>query len=217
MPAAAAMIGSIDQLAADREALRALGVPAAWTRHLAEGDRFTSIVAMLGRLPELKIPDEVAVIAVIGPADGVELEAHRTALDLPVDGRPRAVALVPAEGGVERRAAMAKSKRVRPVVISIPINGYDDPDSVRKILTSVEAEAVIAVVDARRPLEEITRWVEALERVDAIALSGALDVEGPAAVLGLDVPVIRVDGIAVDRIGWAALLCAQLPAPKGPR
>jgi hypothetical protein len=217
VPAASAVIGSIDQLATDREALRTLGVPAAWTRHLDEGDRFTSIVSMLGRLAELKINDDVAVIAVIGPADVVELEAHRTALDLPVEGRPRAVAVIPAEAGIERRAAIARSKRIRPVVVSLPIEGYDDPAGTRKILAGVQAGAVIAVVDARRPLEEITRWVEALERVDAIALDGALDVECPAAVLALDVPVIRVDGIAVDRIGWAALLCAQLSAVVSPR
>jgi hypothetical protein len=98
------------------------------------------------------------------------------------------------------------------VVISVPIDGYDDPAGTRKILSSIMAEAVIVVVDASRPLDEITSWVQALDQVDAIALDGALDVRSPAAVLGLDVPVIRVDGIAVDRIGWAALLCAQLSA-----
>ena len=71
---------------------------------------------------------------------------------------------------------------------------------------------MIAVIDASRPLEENTRWIEALEKVDAIALDGALDNARPAEVLNLEVPVIRVDGIAVDRIGWAALLCAQLAA-----
>jgi hypothetical protein len=102
------------------------------------------------------------------------------------------------------------------VVISVPIEGYDDPDGLRKVLTSIKAEAVIVVVDASRPLAEITAWVQALEQVDAIALDGALDAGSPAAVLGLDVPVIRVDGIAVDRIGWAALLCAQLAAMDAP-
>jgi hypothetical protein len=212
VPAGTSLIEGFDQLAADRQALRGLGVPAAWTEHLHAGDRFGSIVAMLGQLPEPRIRDDAAVIAVVGPADVVELEAHRTALDLPASGRPRAVTLVPGAVGVDRRAAIARSKRIRPVVISVPIEGYDDPTGTRKILTSIKAEAVIVVVDASRPLDEITSWIQALEQVDAIALDGALDVDSPAAVLGLDVPVIRVDGIAVDRIGWAALLCAQLAA-----
>jgi hypothetical protein len=212
VPAGRTVIGSDDQLAADREALELLGVPAAWTEQLAAGDRFTAIVDMLGQLIEPTIPDDAAVIAVVGPADVVELEAHRTALDLPAKGRPRAVTLVPGQTGVDRRAAIARSKRIRPVVISIPIDGYDDPAGTRRILDSVKAEAVIAVVDAGRPMAEITRWIEALGPVDAIALDGALDALTPAAALSLHVPVIRVDGISVDRIGWAALLCAQLSA-----
>ncbi|HST81967.1 MAG TPA: hypothetical protein VLL08_09570 [Kineosporiaceae bacterium] len=212
VPAGPDLIDGFDQLTADREALRALGVPAAWTEQLHAGDRFGSIVAMLGQLPEPRIREDAAVIAVVGPADVVELEAHRTALELPTSGRPRAVTLVPGAVGVDRRAAIARSKRIRPVVISVPIDGYDDPAGTRTILDNIKAEAVIVVVDASRPLAEITAWVQALEQVDAIALDGALDLHSPAAVLGLDVPVIRVDGITVDRIGWAALLCAQLAA-----
>jgi hypothetical protein len=212
VPAGPDLIDGFDQLTADRAALRALGVPAAWTEQLHAGDRFGSIVAMLSRLPEPRIREDAAVIAVVGPADVVELEAHRTALELPTSGRPRAVTLIPGAVGVDRRAAIARSKRIRPVVISVPIDGYDDPSGTRTILANIKAEAVIVVVDASRPLAEITAWVQALEQVDAIALDGALDLRSPAAVLGLDVPVIRVDGIAVDRIGWAALLCAQLAA-----
>ncbi len=211
VPAASSVIDS-GRLDADRAALCELGVPAAWTEELTAGDRFTSIVRMLGRLAEPRIQDDAAVIAVVGPADVVELEAHRTALDLPAKGRPRAVTLVPGQTGVDRRAAIARSKRIRPVIISIPIGSYADPAATRAVLDSVKAEAVIAVIDADRPLAEISSWIEALGRVDAIALDGALDAGHPAAVLGLDVPVIRVDGISVDRIGWAALLCAQLAA-----
>jgi hypothetical protein len=211
-PAGPELIEDDVQLAADRQALRALGVPPAWTENLHAGDRFSSIVAMLDQLPEPRIRTGAAVIAVVGPAEVVELEAHRTALDLPTSGRPRAVTLVPGAVGIDRRSAIARSKRIRPVVVSVPIEGYDDPEGTRKLLASVNAEAVIVIVDASRPIDEITRWVQALEQVDAIALEGGLDTATPAAVLGLDVPVIRVDGIAVDRIGWAALLCAQLSA-----
>jgi hypothetical protein len=210
VPAEAAVIRSFDQLSEDREALRQLGVPAAWTRHLHEGDRFTSVVDMLGRLPQVAIDPDTDVIAVVGTPDVVELEAHRTALDLPADGRPRAVVRVPGQTGVDRRSALARSRRTRPVVVAVPVDSYDDPAEIRKVLAGVRAGAVIAVIDASRSLEDITRAVEALDQVDALALDGALGTGRPAAVLGLDVPVIRVDGISVDRIGWAALLCAQL-------
>jgi hypothetical protein len=211
-PAGSDLIATDFQLSADRQALRTLGVPAAWTEHLHAGDRFSSIVAMLAQLPEPRIRTDAAVIAVVGPADVVELEAQRAALDLPASGRTRSVTLAPGTVGIDRRTAVARSKRIRPVVISVPIEDYDDPEATRTILTGVKAETVIVVVDASRPLAEINRWVHGLEQVDAIALAGGLDTDAPAAVLGLGVPVIRVDGIAVDRIGWAALLCAHLSA-----
>ena len=87
-----------------------------------------------------------------------------------------------------------------------------DTDSVRSLLRSVHAEAVIAVVDARRRLEDTTRWLEALERVDALAVDGGLDVPDPATALHLELPVSRLDGIPLDRFGWTALLCAWLQA-----
>jgi hypothetical protein len=199
-----------EQLARDREALRHLGLPAAWTRHLRAGDRFTSVLAILDRLPQPRITDDVTVIAVVGPADVVELEAARTALDLPAQNRPRPVVAVPAPAGADRRTAVARSRRTRPVVVSVATDGHHDTAATREVLREVKADAVIAVVDATRPLDEITRWIEALEQVDALALDGALDGDRPAGVLALDLPVIRVDGISVDRVGWAALLCAQL-------
>jgi hypothetical protein len=212
VPAAAAPVDSADQLAADREALRSLGVPASWTRLLQSGDRFTAIVRMLDRLPQHEIVYDAEVIAVLGPADVVELEAHRTALDLPEGGRPRAVAVLPHDEHTDLRAAFARAQQIRPVVVAVPVADHESPATIHRLLTGLQAGAAIAVVDASRPLEEITRWVEAIEHVDALALDGALDSETPAGVLSLGVPVIRVDGIPVDRISWAALLCAQLTA-----
>jgi hypothetical protein len=209
VPAGAAAIDSGDR-SADRAALRALGVPAEWTEQLAAGDRFTAISEMLERLPKPSIRPDAAVIAVIGAAEVAGLEAHRTALDLPAQGRPRAVTLVPGQTRIDRRTAIARSKRLRPVVICVPVEDGDDPQETRKALANVKAESVIAVVDASRPLEETRRWIEALGQVDAISLVGALEATSPAAVLGLGLPVIRVDGVPVDRIGWAALLCTQL-------
>lgn len=210
MPAAAT-IGDGDALAEDRRTLRDLGIPAAWTRRLRPGDRFTSILAVLD-LPEVQISAETPVIAVVGPADVVQLEAHRTALDLPADGRPRQVVALPATDGKQRRNAIARAMATRPVVVAIPLEAGEDAERAVAATRSVQADAVIAIVDADQPLEAMTRFIESLDRVDAIALDGALEAEQPAAVLSLDVPVVRLDGISVDRIGWAALLCAQLAA-----
>lgn len=199
-------------VAADRAALNTLGVPAEWTANLPSGDRFMAVVQMLGAMPEPTIADDVEVIAVVGPSDIVGLEAARTALDLPHNGGPRTVVTVPHELGPERSGAMDLAAATRPVVVSIPVDGArtEDAGKIRKVLQNVGAEAVIAVLDGSRSLEENQRWVRYLGKVDAVALDGALDSGAPAEVLQLGLPVVRVDGIAVDRVGWAALLCTQL-------
>ena len=198
------------KLAAERRALRALGVPSAWTRRYRGRDRLSAVLAMLERMPQAALDPDAPVVAVIGPAGLVELEAHRTALDLPVGHRPRPVVLVPGTTGPERSAALAGARKTRPVVVAIERAGLDDVVSVRRALRSAQPDLVIALIDARDRLEDITRWIESFDRVDAIALDCALEVADPAAALHLDLPVIRMDGIPVDRFGWAALLCAQL-------
>ena len=209
--------GQDARLVADREALRELGVPAAWTLRMRAGDRFAAVLDLLSAMPIPRIAADAPVVVVVGPPGVVELEAHRTALDLPLDNGPRQVVTVPARAGVERRAALSAARHTRPVVVAMEIAGYGDAAAIGKTLRSLRPDAVIAVIDAGMPLDEITRWIGALGSVDAVALDGALEVSEPAAVLALDIPVIRLDGIPVDRVGWAALLCAQLAARGGGR
>jgi hypothetical protein len=200
------------RLLADRTVLEELGLPADWAARMRDGDRFAAVVGVLDRMPEPDIDPHAPVVAVVGPAAVAELEAHRTALDLPVGTRPRAVVAVPANGAEERRSAIAAARNIRPVVIAVETDGYHDPGAARKVLRSVQADCVIAIVDATLPITETARWLEEFEHVDALAVDGALEVPDPAAVLGLDLPVVRLDGVPIDRFGWTALLCAHLVA-----
>lgn len=176
------------------------------------GDRFGAVLRVLERVPDAVIDPDAAVVAVVGPPGVVELEAHRTAVDLHAAGLPRPVVTVPTRNGEERRRAVTAAGRTRPLVVAVPTEGYQDAAGVRRALKSAKADVVIAVVDAHRPIEETTGWIESLEGVDVVAVEGALEVSDPASVLQLELPVIRLDGIAMDRIGWAAVLCAQLSA-----
>ena len=170
------------------------------------------MLRVLERVPDAVIDPDAAVVAVVGPPGVVELEAHRTAVDLHAAGLPRPVVTVPTRNGEERRRAVTAAGRTRPLVVAVPTEGYQDAAGVRRALKSAKADVVIAVVDAHRPIEETTGWIESLEGVDVVAVEGALEVSDPASVLQLELPVIRLDGIAMDRIGWAAVLCAQLSA-----
>jgi hypothetical protein len=179
------------------------------------GDRFNAVFGVLAELPEPAIDPHAPVVAVVGAHGIAELEAHRTALDLPVGARPRAVVTVPVGSPEERRAAIAAARHIRPLVVAVETHDYDDPEAAAEVLASVQADVVIAIVDATRPVHESGAWLHHFERVDAIAVDGALEVTTPAAVLALEVPVVRIDGIPIDRFGWAALLCAHLVSRAG--
>ena len=166
---------------------------------------------------DCELADEAAVLARfatdphIRPAPDTRYRfVGHAPMDFHTEHRPRPVVLVPGTTGPERSAALAGARKTRPVVVAIERAGLDDVVSVRRALRSAQPDLVIALIDARDRLEDITRWIESFDRVDAIALDCALEVADPAAALHLDLPVIRMDGIPVDRFGWAALLCAQL-------
>ncbi|HEY6798013.1 MAG TPA: hypothetical protein VI248_25335 [Kineosporiaceae bacterium] len=195
--------------AADRSVLRGYGVPAAWTRRFRSGDRFTEVLRMLEHMPDPDIAPDAPVVAVVGPGESVRLEAHRTAVDLAVGGQPRPVVVVPAEIGTERASAITRALRSGPVVLAVETDRRD-AGLVLDTLTTVRATAVIAVVDAAEPLPATQRWLDALGQVDALALEGGAEMPAPASALQLGVPVIRFDGIPVDRVTWTALLCARL-------
>jgi hypothetical protein len=203
-------------LVEDRRLLREFGVPSAWTRRLRGGDRFSAIMRMLDRMPDADLDTDLPVIAVVGPVGTVRWEAHRTALDLPVRDGPRPVVDVP----VDRRgrgAAIARSHRSGSCVVAVEAVGYDDGDGVTETLQAVEADAVIVVIDAARPVEESQAWLDALGQVDAIVVDNAAASAAIAATLQLGVPVIRLDGIPVDRVTWTAVLCARLEAARPAR
>ena len=120
---------------------------------------------------------------------------------------------MPAEVGTERATAIARALRSGPVVLAVESDG-SDAGIVLDTLTTVQAGAVIALVDAATPLERTQRWLDALGQVDALALEGGGTVPDPATALQLGLPVIRFDGIPVDRVTWAALLCARLVAAE---
>jgi hypothetical protein len=196
------------RLVADRRSLRRLGVPPGWARKLQDGDRFRSVLKILDRLPSVDLDPETRVVAVVGAPAVVRLEAGRTAVDLPIGDGPRPVAVV--VPGATPPEVVAEHARQRPVVVAVEAGVDADVATVRETVRRLGAGIVIAVVDAHDPVDVTEAWIDGLGGVDALAIEGAAQVAAPAAVLRLELPVIRLDGIPVDRLGWAALLCARL-------
>jgi hypothetical protein len=172
-------------------------------------------------MPEVDIDPATRVVAVVGPAGSVLLEAHRTALDLPTAGpagpAPRPVVVVPADAGAERAAALAEARLLGDVVVAVEADLTADagtPAQAVEALQTVGAGAVIAILTADTDLEHAQAALDALGQVDALAVEGTGACSQPAAVLQLGLPVVRLDGIPIDRFTWSAVLCAQLgPVP----
>jgi hypothetical protein len=205
------------QLADDRNGLRALGVPTAWTRQLRPGDRFSAVLRMLTRMPEVDIDPATRVVAVVGPASSLLLEAHRTALDLATETAgglvPRPVVVVPAAAGAERATALAEARLIGDVVVAIEADDTAGGPGAQRAVEAVQtvgAGAVIAIVAADAGLDRAQAFLDALGQVDALAVEGTSASTEPAAVLQLGVPVVRLDGIPIDRYTWTAVLLAQL-------
>jgi len=198
-----------------------MGVPPAWTRLLRAGDRFAQVLRMLDRMATAEIDPEAGTVAVIGPEGIVQLEAHRTALDLASGSSPRPVAVLPVQDGGRRGQALAKALakvgQLQDGVVALETDGYQWPDAAVEALNALNAEVVIAVVDAQQPIEATQAWLDAIGQIDAICVDGATETSAPAAALQLGLPVVRLDGIPVDRVTWAALLCAHLEAANPSR
>ncbi|MDQ1292374.1 MAG: hypothetical protein QG608_252, partial [Actinomycetota bacterium] len=198
--------------ASDRRRLRSLGVPAAWTRQLHGGDRFASVLRMLDRMPEVDADPEAAVVAVVGPPGVALLEAHRTAVELAVGNSPRPVIAVPTTAiGASKGSAIALVHQ-EPCVVAVEIPGNGSWTALREVLQAIDARVVVACVDGGEPVERTQNWVDSLDQVDAVVVNGAAGAREPMSVLQLGLPVVRLDGIPLDRVTWAALLCARLEA-----
>jgi hypothetical protein len=161
-------------------------------------------------MPDVDIDPATRVVAVVGPSASVRLEAHRTALDLATGPAPRPVVVVPARAGAERGAALTEARHLGDVVVAIEADG--DYGTLRAVesLQTVDAGAVIALVSAADPIERSQAMLDALGQVDALAVEGTASADEPAAVLQLGLPVVRLEGIPVDRFTWTAVLCAQI-------
>jgi hypothetical protein len=205
-PAPAASAPSV--LARQRRELRRLGVPSSLVQELPDGDRFAGVLQVLAGLPEPQIDADSRLLAVVGPAGTARMEAHRVALDLAGDDGPRTVVTVPAADGPARWSALAATAGPGEVVAAVEEG--PTAEATATTLRLLGADAVIAVIDAAEPLDTSARRIAALGRVDALTVEGAAEVSDPAAVLGLGLPVVRLDGIPIDRVTWTALICARL-------
>jgi hypothetical protein len=101
------------------------------------------------------------------------------------------------------------------VVLDAPV-GATDPAWVRDTCEALGATAVWAVVDATRKTADTARHLATLGEVEAVVVHGVDVTSDPATVLGLDLPVVSLDGKPATPHAWAAMLCARIATDVAP-
>lgn len=114
------------------------------------------------------------------------------------------------QAATEWLAAPKRAAAVNVIAVSTAVSENIDPH-IRAIVAALDPTMVLAVVDATRKAEAVTRWIEALDCVDAVALENASGTHDPATWLTFaGSPVALVEGRKATAARWASLLCERL-------
>jgi hypothetical protein len=211
--------------------LVSVGMPEAMAARITGGDTYAAVLAALATRPAPPgMPDGSGDVLVLAGdlsqalAAGTELLA-RAGLDethlLPAS---RSTATVgPKSEPVMRTAtdAAAAAEELRTsgsasiVVLDAPVGGTD-PAWVGEMCAAIGATAVWALVDATRKTADTARHLRILGDVEALVVHGVELTGDPGSVLGLDLPVVSLDGKPATPHTWAALLCARIATDVAP-
>jgi hypothetical protein len=120
-----------------------------------------------------------------------------------------------------RAERMQNANHAWVVVIDAKVGGTD-PIWVSDMCDALGATAVWAVVDATRKTGDTARHLRSLGDIEALVVHSVDLTADPATVLGLDWPIVSLDGKAATPHSWAAMLCARIasdvvPMPALPR
>jgi len=101
------------------------------------------------------------------------------------------------------------------VMLDAPVGGTD-PIWVNDICDALGATAVWAVVDATRKTADTAKHLRTLGDVEALVVHNVELTADPATVLGLELPIVSLDGKPATPHAWAAMLCARIAADVAP-
>lgn len=200
-----------------------LGLPV-WLATRAIGfDTYTAIAGTLSDLPAASQPPTGRgdILVVLGDLAGAVIVARSVLATWRLDPEVLAVAgpNTTATSGGCRLTGQADAgrwaSRLRmgdtPGIVLVEADLDARTIAWAKSITAAIGPTVIwAVVDATRKIADCSRWLEALGRVDALAVHSTTGTSDPASVLSLGFPVAMVDGLPATPHTWAALLCQRL-------
>ena len=211
--------------------LLAVGLPEAMAAEIFGADTYAGVLGVLAHRPAApaipSAPGEILVLAgdlahivPIGKQLLREIGVDQTHLLLagPTTAgtglHSSKVMHTPAQAE-ERAERMQTADCAWVVLLDAPL-GSTDPAWVNGICDSLGATAVWAVVDATRKTADTARHLRTLGDVEALVVHNVELTADPATVLGLDLPIVSLDGKPATPHSWAALLCARIATDVPP-
>jgi hypothetical protein len=211
--------------------LMAVGMPEAMAAEIIGGDTYAGVLhALAGRpaAPEIpSAPGEILVLAgdlahivPIGRQllNSIGLDhTHLLLAGQTIAGtglHSSKLIHTPDQAGA-RAEKMQNADSAWVVMLDAPIGGTD-PIWANDMCDSLGATAVWAVVDATRKTADTARHLRTLGEVEALVAHNVELTADPATLLGLDQPIVSLDGKPATPHSWAALLCARIAADVTP-
>lgn len=210
-------------------ALARLGLP---PRHIPRGATSSrlraALIESLADLPAVDpLPDAPGVtVAVVGVgarslrlartlADEQGLDADNVVIAAPGplgDAVPSWLQITDAPTADERRRSWRRRADATFVAVAMTPDG-DGADWAASMLDALEPTQIWAITHAAWKPDDIDAWCEQLGGVDVLALERLDDTVSPAAVLGLGLPIGRLEGAPATAMRWAELLLERLTLP----
>jgi hypothetical protein len=211
--------------------LMKVGMPEEMAAQIVGGDTYAGVLGVLASRPAApSVPDAPGEILVLcGDLDHALPIGRKLCEQSGIDqahlmlGGPSAAGTGLHSSRVlgDPPAAAAKADRLHSadhawiVVVDARVGGTD-PIRVSDMCDAVGATAVWAVVDATRKTADTARHLRALGEVEALVVHSVDITADPATVLGLDLPIVSLDGKPATPHAWAAMLCARIAADVVP-
>jgi hypothetical protein len=205
--------------------LMKVGMPAAMAAMIDGGDTYAGVLTALASRPVAPaVPDAPGEILVLAGEltnalpiarqimEQIGLEQTHLLLAGPSAAGTgiHSSRVISGPGEAEKRAEKLQSAETPWVVVLDAPVASTDTKWVRETCEALGATAVWAVVDATRKTADTARHLSTLGEVEALVVHGVDVTSDPATVLGLDLPIVSLDGKPATPHAWAAMLCARI-------
>jgi hypothetical protein len=211
--------------------LISVGMPESMAAEITGGDTYAGVLSALAHRPAApeipEAPGEILVLAgdlahIVGIGKQLLQQIGLDQTHLLLAGSTASgtgihsskVMHTPAQAAA--RAEKLQSADSAWIVMLDATVGETDPIWVNDICDALGATAVWAVVDATRKTADTARHLRALGDVEALVVHNVELTADPATVLGLELPIVSLDGKPATPHAWAAMLCARIAADLPP-